>query len=432
MPLQYITAAQAVSIIAPNQRVFFQGAAMTPNALINALCDRHESLNNVEIVQIHTEGHALYTQVPYARAFHLNSCFVGSNVRQAVNTGNGDYIPIFLSEINLLFRRGILPIDVAFIQVSPPDQHGYCSLGTSVDITLPAIETARVVVAQVNPQVPRTHGDGTIHIKNIDYAVHVDTPIGISKESVISDIEAQIGYNVANLIEDGATLQMGIGNIPNAVLNNLHNHKRLGIHTEMFSDGILPLVESGAITGEEKVVKKGKIVTCFTVGTQKLYDFINDNPIVHFKEAAYTNDTSIIRRNPKVTAINSAIEIDLTGQVCADTIGHRQYSGVGGQMDFIRGASLSRGGKPIFAMTAATLKGVSKITPYLKEGAGVTTTRAHVHYVATEYGVANLFGKNLKQRAKLLIDIAHPDFREQLSQEAFKRFGSDLFVLRNE
>jgi acyl-CoA hydrolase len=423
MLLNTITPAEAVNFVSSGQRVFFQGAAMTPNLLINALCHRYQELKDIEIIQIHTEGDALYTQEPYNKSFHVNSCFVGGNVRGAVNGGNGDYIPIFLSEIHLLFRKNILPIDVAFIQVSPPDVHGYCSLGTSVDITLPAVETARIVIAQINPNVPRTHGDGIIHLRDIDYAVEDSSNLGISGGIPISKIEARIGAHVANLIEDGATLQLGIGNIPNAVLNNLGNHKRLGIHTEMFSDGILPLVESGVITGEDKVVKKGKIVTCFAVGSQKLYDFVDDNPLVHFKEAAYTNDTAIIRRNPKVTAINSAIEIDLTGQICADTIGNRQYSGVGGQMDFIRGASLSKGGKPIFAMTAATAKGLSKITPYLKQGAGVTTTRAHVHYVVTEYGVIDLFGKNLKQRAKALISIAHPDFKEELEREAFKRFG---------
>jgi acyl-CoA hydrolase len=423
MLLNTITPAEAVNFVSSGQRVFFQGAAMTPNLLINALCLRHQDLKDVEIIQVHTEGVALYTQEPYNKSFHVNSCFVGSNVRSAVNGGNGDYIPIFLSEIHLLFRKNILPIDVAFIQVSPPDVHGYCSLGTSVDITLPALETSKIVIAQINPNVPRTHGDGIIHLRDIDYAVEDTSSLGISGGVPISEIEARIGSHVANLIEDGATLQLGIGNIPNAVLDNLSNHKRLGIHTEMFSDGILPLVESGVITGEDKVVKKGKIVTCFAVGSQKLYDFVDDNPLVHFKEAAYTNDTAIIRRNPKVTAINSAIEIDLTGQICADTIGNRQYSGVGGQMDFIRGASLSKGGKPIFAMTAATAKGISKITPYLKEGAGVTTTRAHVHYVVTEYGTVDLFGKNLKQRAKALISIAHPDFKEELEREAFKRFG---------
>lgn len=420
-----VSAEEAVSIVKPRNRVFFQGAAMTPNLLIDTLCERYNELNNVEIIQVHTDGQARYMEQPYSDSFKLFSCFVGSNVRKGVNTNNGDYIPIFLSEIHWLFRRQILPLDVAFIQVSPPDKHGYCSLGTSVDITLPAIETAEKVVAQINPQVPRTHGDGIIHIKNIDYAVEVNQPIHQAITQELSETESKIGKYVAGLIDDGATLQMGIGNIPNAVLHNLTNHKRIGIHTEMFSDGILPLVEQGVITGEEKKIKTGKIVTCFAVGSQKLYDFIDDNPLVHFKEAGYTNDTSIIKLNPKVTAINSAIEIDLTGQICADTIGTYQYSGVGGQMDFIRGSSLSEGGKPIIAMPSVTNKGVSKITPFLKEGAGVTTTRAHVHYVATEYGVVNLFGKSLKQRAKALISIAHPNFRETLEKEASNRFNSN-------
>ncbi|MCG2431513.1 acetyl-CoA hydrolase/transferase family protein [Aequorivita xiaoshiensis] len=421
--MQIVSAQEAVSIVKSNNRVFFQGAAMTPNLLIDTLCERYHELNNVEIVQIHTHGEAKYTVEPYTQAFRLNSCFVGDNVRKGVNTMYGDYTPVFLSEIHLLFRRGILPLDVAFIQVSPPDRHGYCSLGVSVDVTLPAIQTAKHVVALINPNVPRTHGDGIIHIKKIDYGVEVNTPIYAATIGEPSKIESIIGRNVAELVEDGATLQMGIGNIPNAVLHNLTNHKRLGIHTEMFSDGILPLVERGIITGEEKEIKTGKIVTCFAMGTKKLYDFIDDNPNIHFKEAAYTNDTAIIRRNPKVTAINSAIEIDLTGQVCADSIGMYQYSGVGGQMDFIRGASLSEGGKPIIAMPSITTKGISKITPFLKEGASVTTTRAHVHYVVTEYGVVNLFGKGIEQRAKELISIAHPEHREALEREARKRFN---------
>ncbi len=419
--LNIVSAEEAVSRIRSGQRVFLQGAAMTPNVLINALCEQYEMLKNVELFQIHTEGEAKYTTEPYNSAFLTNSCFAGNNNRSAINSVHGAYIPIFLSEIHLLFRKNILPIDVAFIQVSPPDKHGYCSLGVSVDITLPAIQTAKMVIAQVNPNVPRTHGDGIIHMNRISYAVEVNEPIHTSKLSTPTEIELQIGKHVAGLIEDGATLQMGIGGIPNVVLNNLMDHKRLGIHTEMFSDGILPLIEKGIITGEEKKVKTGKIVTCFAVGTQKLYDFIDDNPIVHFKEAAYTNDTAIIRKNPRVTAINSAIEIDLTGQVCADTIGKYQYSGVGGQMDFIRGASLSEGGKAIIAMPSITNKGISKIVPYLKEGAGVTTTRAHVHYIATEYGIVNLYGKNLKQRAKALISISHPDHQEELERATFER-----------
>ncbi|MEZ4874985.1 MAG: acetyl-CoA hydrolase/transferase C-terminal domain-containing protein [Flavobacteriaceae bacterium] len=420
--LKMVSVEEAVSNVKSGNRVFFQGAAMTPNYLIDHLCERYNELERVEIVQIHTDGSAKYMQEPYNKAFRLYSFFVGANVRESVNGDHGDYIPIFLSEIHWLFRREILPLDVAFIQVSPPDKHGYCSLGVSVDITLPAVQKAKKVIALINPQVPRTHGDGIIHISHIDCAVSYDGPIHESESTEPSEIEHQIGKQVAALIEDGATLQMGIGNIPNAVLHNLGNHKRLGIHTEMFSDGILPLIEKGIITGEEKEIKTGKIVTTFAVGSRKLYDFIDDNPLVHFKEAGYTNDTSIIKLNPKVTAINSAIEIDFTGQVCADTIGDYQYSGVGGQMDFIRGASLSHGGKPIIAMPSITKKGTSKIVPHLKYGAGVTTTRAHVHYVATEYGVVNLFGKGLKQRAKELISIAHPDHREHLEEEMWNRF----------
>ena len=419
--MEIVSAAEAVSHVKSGDRVFFQGAAMTPKVLINALTDRYDELEDVELFQIHTEGRARYTEEPYRKSFRTNSCFASGNVRDAINSSYGAYIPIFLSEIHLLFRKNILPLDVAFVQVSPPDKHGYCSLGVSVDITLPAIQTAKKVIAQINPQVPRTHGDGIIHVSKIFAATEIDAPIHSHEMETPSEIEQQIGKHVAELIEDGATLQMGIGGIPNVVLSNLMNHKRLGIHTEMFSDGILPLVEKGIITGEEKEIKTGKIVTCFALGSQKLYDFIDDNPLIHFKEAGYTNDTAIIRQNPKVTAINSAIEIDLTGQVCADTIGNYQYSGVGGQMDFIRGASLSEGGKAIIAMPSITNKGISKIVPYLKEGAGVTTTRAHVHYIATEYGVVNLYGKNLKQRAKALISIAHPDHRERLEQEAFSR-----------
>ncbi|UII19132.1 acetyl-CoA hydrolase/transferase family protein [Fulvivirga ligni] len=422
--LKIVSPEEAVKCISSGNRILIQGAAMTPTVLVDALCQRYKEFENVEVIHMHTEGEALYTEEPYRSSFKINSCFVGKNVRQAVNSGYGDYIPIFLSEVHLLFRRNILPLDVAIIQVSPPDKHGYCSLGTSVDVVIPALETAKMVIAQVNPRVPRTHGDGIIHVSKIDFAIEADEPIYCSSIKTPTEVEIEIGRHVAGLVEDGATLQMGIGGIPNVVLANLKNHKRLGIHTEMFSDGVLPLVEAGVITGEEKRVKPGKIVSCFAVGSQALYDFMDDNPLVDMKEAAYTNDTAIIRKNPKVTAINSAIEIDLCGQICADTIGKFQYSGVGGQMDFIRGASLSPGGKAIFAMPSTTNKGISKIVPYLKEGAGVTTTRAHVHYVATEYGVVDLFGLNLKQRAHALISIAHPDHREQLEREAFERFNA--------
>jgi len=415
---------EAVGHVKSGDRVFIHGAAMTPKALINALCENASSLRGVELLHMHTEGDAPYAQEHYQESFKVNAAFVAGNVRSAVNSGHGDYIPIFLSEIHLLFKRGILPLDIAFIQVSPPDKHGYCSLGTSIDVTMSAIEEAKMVIAQINPNVPRSHGDGIIHQDQIDFGVEVDVPIHSTNIGAPSEAELNIGKYVAELVEDGATLQMGIGGIPNVVLSNLTNHKGLGIHTEMFSDGILPLVKKGIITGENKIVKQGKIVSCFAVGSEELYDFIDDNPIVHLKAASYTNDTAIIRKNPKVTAINSAIEIDLTGQVCADTIGRYQYSGVGGQMDFIRGASLSEGGKAIIAMPSVTKKGFSKIVPFLKEGAGITTTRAHVHYVVTEYGAVNLFGKNLKQRAHALISIAHPDHREQLEREATERFMS--------
>lgn len=425
--MKIISKEQAVLKVTSNSNIFFQGAAMTPNILIDELCEQYHRLQNINIIQIHTEGDAKYVKPPYNKTFNLISFFVGSNVRAAVNSKNGDYVPVFLSEIHRLFNTAYYPLDVVFIQVSEPDKHGYCSLGVSVDVTLAAIKASKLVIAQINPNVPRTHGDGIIHINQIDYGVKIASKIHCFKTTEPSEIEAKIGYHVANLVEDGATLQMGIGNIPNAVLANLNNHKRLGIHTEMFSDGILPLVENGVITGEEKLIKKGKIVTCFAVGTQKLYDFIDDNPIVDFKEASYTNAVFNIKANPKVTAINSAIEIDLTGQICADTIGGYQFSGVGGQMDFIRGATLSEGGKPIIAIPSITKKGVSKIVPFLKHGAGVTTTRAHINYVATEFGIVSLFGKSLKERAKALISIAHPLHQENLEREAYQRFNNPAY-----
>ena len=395
---------------------------MTPHTLIDALCARSEELREVELVHIHTEGDAPYVNPELSASFSHNACFVGSNVRQAVNKGYADYIPVFLSEMPLLFRRGHLPIDVALISVSPPDNHGYCSLGPSVDITMAALESAKLVIAEINSNVPRTHGDGFIHFGEIDYAIQVERPLPTVTPRPIGPVEEQIGKYIAEMIEDGATLQMGIGSIPDAVLAQLGNHKKLGIHTEMFSDGLIPLVEKGVITGEKKTILPNVITATFAMGTKKLYDFIHDNPMVMMKDAAFTNDSAIIRQNPKVTAINSAIEIDLTGQVCADSIGAFQYSGVGGQMDFIRGASLSEGGLPIIALPSSTSKGQSKIVPFLREGASVTTTRAHVHYVVTEFGVADLYGKNLRQRAKALIKIAHPDHQEDLERSAFERF----------
>lgn len=417
-----LSADEAVKYIGSNHRVFIQGAAMTPHVLEEKMVERANDLRNVEIVHLHTEGDAPYTAEHCRNSFHLNSFFLGGNVRNAVEEGWGDYVPIFLSEIHQLFNRKILPIDVALIQVSPPDKHGMCSLGTSVDITLPAIKQADLVIAEVNPQVPRTFGDSIISIKQIDFAVETDHPIGTYDTPPLTEQEQKIGRYVAELVDDGATLQMGIGGIPNAVLEQLHDRRRLGIHTEMFTNGVIPLVKKGVITGENMFTNPGKIVACFAMGDQHFYDFVDDNPMIQMKTASYTNDTAVIRKNPKVTAINSAIEVDLTGQVCADSIGTLQYSGVGGQMDFIRGASLSEGGKAIIALPSITKKKVSRIVPYLKPGASVTTTRAHVHYIVTEFGIANLYGMNLRQRARALIEIAHPSVREELEKEAFERF----------
>lgn len=415
---------QAVAPIASGQRVFIHSVAAAPLRLIDAMVSRASELRNVEIVHLHTEGEAPYTRAEFAESFFTNALFVGSNTRRAIRDGRGDYIPVFLSEIPQLFRSGALPVDVALIQVSPPDKHGFCSLGSSVDVTPAALSAARRVIAQINPAMPRTHGDGLIHRSRIDTAIEVNDPLPVHEPGQPGPVEQVIGRHVAGLIEDGATLQMGIGGIPNAVLAALGNHKNLGIHTEMFSDGVIPLVESGVIDNSNKRIHPGKIVGGFVMGTRAMYDFIDDNPQVAMLDIGYVNDTAVIRRNPKVTAINSAIEVDLTGQVCADSIGTYQFSGVGGQMDFIRGASLSEGGKPIIALPSATAKGITRIVPFLKEGAGVVTTRAHMHYVVTEYGVANLYGKNMHQRAKALIEIAHPDHREALERAAFERFPS--------
>lgn len=397
-----------------------------PHELVRAMVARAEELRDVEVVQLHTEGPAPYAEPQFSKSFRVNALFISSNVRKAVEEGRADYTPIFLSEVPALVRSGKFPIDVALIQVSPPDRHGYCSLGVSVEATKAAVLGARYVIAQVNSQMPRTHGDGLIHVDNISALVHHDEPIPEILVPPPSEREAKIGAFCAELVEDGATIQMGIGAIPNAVLTALTQHKDLGVHTEMFSDGLIDLVHSGVVTGRFKRVHPGKIVAGFVLGTRRLYDFVDDNPLVAMLDIAYVNDTSVIRRNPKVTAINSAIEVDITGQVCADSIGTRQYSGVGGQMDFIRGASLSEGGRPIIALPSTTSRGESRIVSLLKPGAGVVTTRAHVHYVVTEYGAANLHGKSLRQRAKALIDIAHPDHRAELDRQACERFGRQL------
>jgi 4-hydroxybutyrate CoA-transferase len=367
---------------------------------------------------LHQEGAAEYKDIKYAQSFKVNNMFTGSNMRKAVQEGRAGYIPIMLHEVPLLFKRGIMPLDVAMIHVSPPDRHGYCSLGTSVDVSITAVETAKYVIAQVNPNMPRTHGDGLIHISCIDAVIECNDELPTLHKVAPDEVETKIGFNVASLIEDGATLQMGIGSIPDAVLSFLGNHKRLGIHTEMFADGVVDLVERGVITNEEKKLYRNRIITGFIMGTKRTYDFIHDNPLVQFLRIEDINDPAVIKQNPKVTAINSCIEVDLTGQVVSDSIGSKIYSGVGGQLDFIRGAALSEGGKPIIALPSTTSKGESRIVPLIKPGGGVVTTRAHVHYIVTEYGVAYLFGKNLHQRAKELIKIAHPDHREALEKHA--------------
>jgi 4-hydroxybutyrate CoA-transferase len=420
--MKYVSARDAVQVIKSGNRVFIHSVVAAPQQLIKAMVDRADELRDVEIVHIHTEGPAPYVESQYSKSFRTNAMFVGANVRAAVASGEADYIPVFLSEVPGLFRKGILPLDVALITVSPPDKHGFCSLGTSVDVSRAATQKAKMIVAQINPNMPRTHGDGLLHIDQIDLAVEVNDPLYEHAPPILTDIEKAIGQHVADLVEDGATLQMGIGAIPDAVLAALGGHRHLGVHTEMFSDGMIPLVESGVIDNSRKRRHPGKIVSSFLMGTRKLYDFVDDNPQVLLLDVAYVNDTAVIRRNPKVTAINSAIEVDLTGQVVADSIGTRQYSGVGGQMDFIRGASLSEGGKPIIALPSVTSRGDSRISAYLHQGAGVVTTRAHAQYIVTEHGVAYLYGRNLRQRAKALIDIAHPDHREELERAAIERF----------
>lgn len=425
--MNYISAEEALKVIKPGQRVFVHGGAATPHFLLKKLAERSSELWNVEIVSISMQGDAVIADKKYKDSFRINSLFVSQNIREAVNDGRGDYVPIFLSEIPILFRRGILPIDVALVQVSPPDKHGFCSLGVSVDIAATAVKTAKYVIAQVNPRMPRTLGDGIVKIDAFDAVVYAEQELPEVVCTDPTEISMRIGAHCAELVENGATIQMGIGSIPDAVLASLIHHKELGVHTEMFSDGIIPLIESGVITNQHKKKYRGKTVTSFLLGSRKLYDFVDDNPSVVALNIDYVNDTSVIRTNPKVTAINSAIEVDITGQVCSDSIGTYHYSGVGGQMDFVRGASLSEGGKPIIALPSITGKGISRIAPFLKQGAGVVTTRAHAHYIVTEYGTAYLYGKNMRQRAKALIEIAHPNHREALERSAFERFHTYEF-----
>lgn len=422
----YIKGEDAVKLVKPGQRVFIHGGAATPHTMLKHLANRSAELWNVELVSISLQGDAILSDKKYKDSFRMNSLFVSHNIREAINNGRADYVPVFLSEIPLLFKRNILPLDVAIVQVSPPDSHGYCSLGVSVDIAASAVKCAKTIIAQVNPKMPRTLGDGLIHVNDFDAMVlgEQELPEVVFKSTEIAN---RIATHCAELVEDGATLQMGIGSIPDAVLSSLTNHKELGVHTEMFSDGIIPLIEKGIVTNQHKKKYRGKTVTSFLLGSRRLYDFVDDNPSIAVLAIDYVNDTAVIRTNPKVTAINSAIEVDITGQVCSDSIGAYHYSGVGGQMDFMRGAALSEGGKPIIALPSSTSKGESKIASFLKQGAGVVTTRAHAHYIVTEYGIAYLYGKNMRQRAKALIQIAHPNHREELERAAFERFRSYEF-----
>ena len=418
-----VTAEEAVKVIKSNDRVYVQAAAAAPQALVKAMSARHEELKNVEVCHLHTEGEAPYANPELKDSFHVNSFFIGKNVRHTLKAGNGSYTPVFLSELPLLFKRNIIDLDVALIHVSVPDRHGYCSLGVSVEATLAAIDNAKIVIAQINKYMPRTHGAGIIHISEIDQFVEHNEPLPSHDALPPNEVEAKIGEYVANLIEDRSTLQMGIGSIPNAVLARLTNHKDLGLHTEMFSDGVIDLILKDVINGNYKEINRGRALATFLVGSQRLYDYVDDNPFVEMRASNYTNDVSIIKQNPKMVAINSAIEVDVTGQVCADSIGAHMYSGVGGQMDFIRGASLSEGGKAIIALPSVTRKGVSRIVPSLKPGAGVVTTRSHVHYVVTEFGVASLYGKTIKERIKALVNIAHPDHREEIDKTYFEMIG---------
>ncbi|MFI3293139.1 MAG: acetyl-CoA hydrolase/transferase C-terminal domain-containing protein [Rikenellaceae bacterium] len=424
--IKFVTATEAVKSIKSGDHIHLSSVASAPQCLINAMCERGAAgeLRDVHIHHLHTEGPAPYADAKFEGVFQLDSFFVGANVRKETQAGYADYIPVFLSETQKLYRSGAVPCNVAMIQVSTPDKHGYVSLGTSVDATLAAVECAETVIAVVNKYVPRSFGDAMIHSSRINLFVEEDTPLEEAHFSTPSDVEVAIGKHCAALIEDGATLQMGIGAIPNAVLSQLGGHKNLGIHTEMFADGVLPLVESGVINGEAKNIDKGMMVSTFLMGSQKVYDFIDDNPGVRMMDVGYTNDPYIIAKNDRVTAINSALQVDLTGQVCADSLGTKFYSGVGGQVDFVYGASLSKGGKAMIAMPSITNKGLSKIAPVLTSGAGVVTTRSHIHYFVTEFGAVDLYGKSMQERARLLISIAHPSAQEELDRAAFERFGN--------
>lgn len=416
------TAEKVVRAIRPGMRVFLTGNCSVPQRVMAELVEYAPAFDRpIEIVQVLTIGSADYVAPGMEKYIRVNTLFISADVRKAVNEGRADFTPIFLSEIPGLFRTGIVPLDVALIHVSPPDEHGFCSFGVEVGVTKTAAGAAKMVIAEVNDQMPRTLGDSFIHVSKLIHIVPVSYPVPQHSMGEVTEVERKIGSCCASLIEDGSTMQMGIGGIPNAVLTFLDTKKDLGVHTELFSDGVIDLVDRGIINNERKTLHPGKIVAGFILGTQRLYDFVHDNPIIELHPTEYVNDPFRIAQNERMVAINSAIEIDLTGQVCADSIGPRLYSGVGGQVDFIYGASRSKGGKPIIGMpSTAEIKGelVSKIVPMLKQGAGVVTTRNHVRYVVTEYGIADLYGKTIRQRARAMIDVADPKFREGLEKAA--------------
>lgn len=414
-----VDAEQAVAVVESGDRVYLGGGAGVPQVLIDALVNRSSSLRDVELVHILHFGEAAYTDLEYEGIFRHNALFIGPNVRPAVQAGRADFTPIFLSEIPGLFKHGPLPVDVALVQLSPPDEHGFCSFGVEVGCTKPAAEGARTLVAEVNQQMPRTLGDSFIHVRNVDAFVEVDYPVPEAPQGGASSVHQRIGETIAEMIPDGATLQLGIGSIPDAVLANVKDKQDLGIHTELFSDGVVELVEAGIITGARKTLHPGKVVAGFIFGSHALYDFVADNPIIEMHPTDYTNDPFIIAQHDDMISINSAIEVDLTGQVTADSIGPRFYSGVGGQVDFVRGAARSNGGKPIIALPSTAKGGeVSRIVAQLKPGAGVTTSRNDVHYVVTEHGVAELHGKTIRERTRALIGVAAPEFREALERQA--------------
>jgi len=414
-----VSAAEAVKAVKSGDRIFLTGNCSVPSQILSALVDRAEELKNVEINQALTVGSADYVSPEMEGHLRVNTMFISHNTREAVQAGRADFTPVLLSEFPLLFKNKVLPVNVAFVHLSPPDPHGYCSFGVEVGLSKSAAESAEIIIAEVNEQMPRTLGDSFIHVSAIDYIVPVDYPLPelAMGEGKPSEKVEKIAAFIADLIPDEATMQMGIGAIPDAVLNHLFDKKDLGIHTELFSDGVIELVEAGVLTNAKKTIHPGKIIAGFILGTKRLYDWVHNNPLIEFLRTEYVNDPFVVSRNHRMVAINSAIEVDLTGQICADSIGTKLYSGVGGQLDFIYGASRSVGGVPIIALPA-TAKDFSRIVPTLKLGAGVITTRNHVHYVVTEYGVADLYGKTIRERAQDLINVAHPDFREELTREA--------------